>query len=110
MAPGSFMAGLAAVGSAAMILPTPFGRPVHRLPPPTTTPTAAGWWARASNGLSRPIGRRKSSIIILDWTTGHLPFLLGLHSSPATLSPRATATLMVKVGINYLFNWSGYRY
>src|SRR5215472_7771921 len=56
--------------------------------------TNSGWLgARASSGLSRPIGRRRSSIIILGWMIGHLLFLLGsLDSSPATLSPRATAT------------------
>ena len=43
---------------------------------------------------------------------GHLSFLLGsLDSSPATPFTQSNRNIqMVKVGINYLFNWSGYRY
>src|SRR6516225_9892051 len=53
---------------------------------------AVGWWARASNGLSRTTGRRSSSTIIWDWAARHLLFRLDPHSSPTTFSPSATAT------------------
>src|SRR6476659_6839613 len=56
-----------------------------------TTPTVVGWWAPVSSGLLHPIGRPRSSIIILAWTIGHLLFLLGHHSSSVTLLPGATA-------------------
>src|SRR5262249_1151811 len=54
----------------------------HRL----TTRTAAGWWARASSGLSRPIGRRRWSIIFWGSTTGHLLPALGSNASLEILS------------------------
>ena len=56
--------------------------------------TNSGWLVGAGiEWAFAPIGRRRSSIIILGWMIGHLLFLLGSpHCSPATLSPRATAT------------------
>src|SRR5262245_20400431 len=84
MAPGSFTARLEPAGSATKTSLSPIWQPVHQSPPPTTA-IAAGCWARASSGLSRPIGRRRWSIIFWGWRTGHLLLLLGSNASPETL-------------------------
>jgi outer membrane immunogenic protein len=47
----------------------------------------SGWLVgAASSGLSRPIGRRRWSIIFWGSTTGHLLLPLGSNASPETLS------------------------